>query len=178
MALALGTMRKGRELTLSDEERSRHIHVVGASGTGKSKLLEAMIRQDLLSGRGLCLIDPHGTLADSVIDWCAALNIDKHRRIHLIDPKDKNWVAGFNPLRFDPELDLMTRVDAMVATCAEVWGGEDLNQTPLLTTCLKLVFYALASNGLTLVEAVELTASSDPHAIRQRYPVLSQSLVF
>ena len=168
MAFALGTMRKGRELTLSDEERSRHIHVVGASGTGKSKLLEAMIRQDLLSGRGLCLIDPHGTLADAITEWCAAINIDKHRRIHLIDPKDKDWVAGFNPLRFDPDLDLMTRVDAMVATCAEVWGGEDLNQTPLLTTCLKLVFYALASNGLTLVEAVELTASSDPHAIRQR----------
>lgn len=168
MPFALGTMRKGRELTLSDEERSRHIHVVGASGTGKSKLLECMIRQDLLSGRGLCLIDPHGTLADAIVEWCAALNIDKHRRFHLIDPKDKDWVAGFNPLRFDPELDLNTRVDAMVETCAEVWGGEDLNQTPLLTTCLQLVFYALASNDLTLVEAVELTASSDPHAIRQR----------
>ena len=161
-------MARGASVNLTDEERSRHIHVVGASGTGKSKLLEAMIRQDLLSGRGLCLIDPHGTLADAIIDWCAALNIDKHRRIHIIDPKDQDWVAGFNPLRFDGEVDLHARVAAMVETCAEVWGGENINQTPLLTTCLELVFYALAVNGLTLVEAVELTASADPHAIRQR----------
>lgn len=172
MAFALGTMSKGRELSLTDEERSRHIHIVGASGTGKSKLLEAMIRQDLLaghlSGRGLCLIDPHGTLADAIIEWCAAMKIDKYRRIHIIDPKNRDWVPGFNPLRFDGVLDLNARVDAMVATCAEVWGGEDINQTPLLTTCLQIVFYALAAHGLTLVEAIELTSSTDPYAIRQR----------
>lgn len=166
--VALGATSKGRKLTLTNEERSRHIHIVGASGTGKSKLLEAMIRQDLFSGRGLCLIDPHGTLADAIVEWCAALNIQKHRRIHIIDPKDQAWAAGFNPLRFDGEMDLNARVDAMVATCAEVWGGEDINQTPLLTTCLQLVFYALAVNGLTLVEAIELTSSADPYAIRQR----------
>jgi len=168
MAYVLGTTSRGRELGLDKEERSRHLHVVGASGTGKSKLLESMIRQDILAGRGLCLIDPHGTLADAVVEWCAALNIGRHRRIHIIDPKDQTWAAGFNPLRFDGDIDLTARVNAMVATCAEIWGGEDIDKTPLLTTCLQLVFYALAINGLTLVEAVELTSSSDPKAIRER----------
>lgn len=168
MTLALGTVRRGRELRLSDEERSRHIHVVGASGTGKSKLLESLIRQDMLRGRGLCLIDPHGTLADSIIEWSAALKLETHRRIHVVDLKDEQWVAGFNPLRLQPGQHLTARVDAMVETCAEVWGGEDINQTPLLTTCLQLVFYALARHGLTLLEAVELTASTDPLALRER----------
>ena len=138
MVFALGTTRKGRTLGLSSEERSRHVHVVGASGTGKSKLLESMIRQDILSpsGHGLCLIDPHGTLADSIVEWCAALKIGKYRRIHVIDAKDETWAAGFNPLREGGGIDLNARVGAMVATCAEVWGGEDINQTPLLTTCL------------------------------------------
>lgn len=170
MTLTLGTTGKGRDLRLTSEERSRHIHVVGASGTGKSKLLESMIRQDILtpSGHGLCLIDPHGTLADAIVEWCAALDIGKHRRIHVIDAKDESWAAGFNPLREGGGIDLNARVGAMVATCAEVWGGEDINQTPLLTTCLELVFYALAVNKLTLVEAVELTSSADLHTIRQR----------
>ena len=170
MVFALGTTRKGQTLGLSSEERSRHIHVVGASGTGKSKLLESMIRQDILSpsGHGLCLIDPHGTLADAIVEWCAALKIGKYRRIHVIDAKDETWAAGFNPLREGGGIDLNARVGAMVATCAEVWGGEDINQTPLLTTCLELVFYALAVNKLTLVEAVELTSSADIHTIRQR----------
>lgn len=168
MSFALGTTSRGQKLRLTDEERSRHLHLVGASGTGKSKLLESMIRQDILKGRGLCLIDPHGTLADAVAEWCAALNIDKRRRVHLIDPKDGNWSAGFNPLRSDTGIDLDARVNTMVETCAEVWGGEDINQTPLLATCLQLVFHALAANDLTLVEALELTSSSDQHLIRQR----------
>jgi hypothetical protein len=168
MVMTLGTTSRGRPLRLTDEERSRHVHVVGASGTGKSKFLESMIRQDLLSGRGLCLIDPHGTLAKAVVGWAASLNLHRHRRIHLIDPKDDDWSTGFNPLAYNNPVDLTARVDAMVGTCAEVWGGENINQTPLLTTCLQLVFYALAVNQLTLVEAVELTASSDPHAIRAR----------
>jgi hypothetical protein len=168
MSLRLGTTRNGNPLALTDEQRSRHIHVIGASGTGKSKLLEAMIRQDILAGRGLCLIDPHGKLADDIVQWCSALRIGDHRRVHVIDPKDRAWAAGFNPLRMDDAGEIVARVDAMVATCAEVWGGEDINQTPLLTTCLQLVFYALAVNELTLVEAVELTSSSDPEAIRAR----------
>ena len=103
MGFSLGTTRKGRTLSLTSEERSCHIHVVGASGTGKSKLLESMIRQDILSpsGHGLCLIDPHGTLADPIVEWCAALKIGKHRRIHVIDPADGEWSVGFNPLRLD-----------------------------------------------------------------------------
>lgn len=168
MTMTLGTMSRGRQLRLTDEERSRHVHIVGASGLGKSKLLESMIRQDLLAGRGLCLIDPHGSLARAVIGWAASLNLHRHRRIHLIDPKDEDWSTGFNPLAYSNPIDLTARVDAMVGTCAEVWGGENINQTPLLTTCLQLVFYALAVNQLTLVEAVQLTASSDPHAIRAR----------
>lgn len=168
MSLALGTTRRRRTLALTDEERSRHVHIVGASGTGKSKLLEALIQQDILVGRGLCLLDPHGTLADAVVDWCSAIKIGDRRRIHVVDLKDDAWCTGFNPLGAHAARDVEARADAMVATCAEVWGGDDINQTPLLTTCLQLLFYALAMNRLTLVEAVELTASRDPHAIRAR----------
>lgn len=168
MSLPLGTTSRGRPLSLSEEERSRHIHILGASGTGKSKLIEAMVQADILAGRGLCLIDPHGTLADSVVEWCAALGVEKHRRIHLIDLHDLEWTAGFNPLHVWPGQQVEARVDAMVATCAEVWGGEDLNATPLLSTCLQLMFYALAENRLTLAESLALTESADSGAVRKR----------
>lgn len=168
MALPLGTTGWGRQLALTDEQRSRHIHIVGASGTGKSKLLESMIRDDIFTGRGLCLIDPHGTLADAIAAWCAALRLGEHRRIHYVDPKDMEWSLGFNPLHVAAPSLLQARVDAMVGTCAEVWGGEDLNQTPLLTTCLQLIFYALAANNLTMLEAVELTATADVGHLRKR----------
>jgi hypothetical protein len=178
MALSLGDTRRRRQLTLTDEERSRHVHVVGASGTGKSKLLESLIRQDILAGRGLCVIDPHGTLVDSIVQWCAAVDANKHRRIHVVDLKEETWSAGFNPLELRSGQDIEARVDAMVATCAEVWGGEDLNQTPLLSTCLQLLFHALAANELTLVESVEMTSSLDPAGLRRRLTTGLENAVY
>jgi putative protein kinase ArgK-like GTPase of G3E family len=37
------------------------MHIVGTTGKGKSKLLEHLIFQDVVAGRGVALIDPHGT---------------------------------------------------------------------------------------------------------------------
>ena len=158
MPLELGRTRRKR-LALNDEERSRHVHIVGASGTGKSKLIESMVRQDILAGRGLCLIDPHGTLAEATAAWCASRGFDQYRKIHVIEPGNLDWCAGFNPLRLDGQTETAVRVDAMVAACAQVWGGENTNATPLLKKCLRAVFYTLAIRNLTLAEAPILTSS-------------------
>jgi len=84
MSLTLGTTKRGK-LRLTDEERSWHLQVLGGSGRGKSSLLESMIRQDILALRGLCLIDPHGTLADDILAWCASRRVNEARKIHVID---------------------------------------------------------------------------------------------
>jgi hypothetical protein len=143
------------------------MQILGGSGRGKSSLLEHMVRQDILAGRGLCLVDPHGTLADSIVAWCASRRLNDLRRIHIIEAADLNWSASFNPLRLDGFSDPSVRVDAMVAACAQVWGGEDTTKTPLLRKCLTAVFYALAVRGLTLVEGAELINSTDPHQVRR-----------
>jgi hypothetical protein len=47
--------------------RNKGIYIIGLPGTGKSTLMLSMIRQDILNGKGVCLIDPHGDLAESVL---------------------------------------------------------------------------------------------------------------
>lgn len=158
--------RGGKDFKINDEERSRHLHVVGASGTGKSRFLEMLVRQDIYAGRGVCVIDPHGPLADSVMAYCASLNMDRRRRIHLVELADPEWCLGFNPLHADGVTDTSFRTDAMLDTFSEVWGGEETDKTPLLATCLELVFYALVTNRLTLVEANALTRGSDEGGVR------------
>ncbi|MEI9932661.1 MAG: type IV secretion system DNA-binding domain-containing protein [Rhizomicrobium sp.] len=111
----IGIASDGRRVSLTDKERARHIHILGSIGTGKSKLLEHMIRQDIAVGRGLCLLDPHGTLADKIEEWCALRGLGGIRRIHLVRPGDDRMVPGFNPLRAVPGEALSVRVDAMVA---------------------------------------------------------------
>jgi len=50
-------------------DRYDHMHIIGTTGKGKSKLLEHMIYQNIIFGRGTALIDPHGNLADDVLSY-------------------------------------------------------------------------------------------------------------
>lgn len=58
----LGVTATRRQVRLAEEDRARHTYIVGATGTGKSTLLLNLALQDIVEGRGLILIDPHGDL--------------------------------------------------------------------------------------------------------------------
>jgi hypothetical protein len=127
-----------------------------------------MIRQDIIAGNGLCLIDPHGTLYDKVVQWCALNDVEERRQIHLFEPTVEGWTFGFNPLAFNVsdryEADYC--VDSVMKVFSQVWGGEDTTKTPLLKRCLKMTLFTLVANGMTLVEARDLTSAEDPRKIR------------
>jgi len=61
----LGRASTGERIDLSPRDRARHVYVIGATGTGKSTLLLNLIRQDMMAGEGVIVIDPHGDLADA-----------------------------------------------------------------------------------------------------------------
>jgi hypothetical protein len=79
---------------LTIEERLRHVHVIGATGSGKSYLLTQLIRQDLEQDHGVCVIDPNADLIDACINY-----IPKHRLkdVILIDPSSE-FSPGINLL--------------------------------------------------------------------------------
>jgi len=52
---------------IKDKDRLQHIYVIGKSGTGKSTLLENMAISDIERGNGLCVIDPHGDIAEDIL---------------------------------------------------------------------------------------------------------------
>jgi predicted amidohydrolase len=86
---------------LSDEERMKHTYIVGKTGTGKSTLLSRMIEQDIRRGRGVCVIDPHGDLVDSVL---AKVPDDRISDVILFDPASTDQPFGLNLLEFDPNI--------------------------------------------------------------------------
>jgi hypothetical protein len=78
--LFVGWNAVGKPVTVSAKiRRATHTHVIGGSGTGKSKFLEWMIRRDLHEGQGLCVLDWHGTLYKNVLEWCAYHDIGLRR---------------------------------------------------------------------------------------------------
>ena len=70
-------------------------NIIGKTGTGKSTLLETLLRQDIESGQGLALIDPHGDLVEKIERLIPA-----HRKNDLIyfNVPDPSNTLGFNPL--------------------------------------------------------------------------------
>ncbi len=76
-------------------DRRRHLYAVGKSGSGKSKLLELLVYSDIINGRGVGVLDPHGDLVDNVLEF-----VPEHRIKDVIyfDPSDINFPISFNPL--------------------------------------------------------------------------------
>lgn len=104
-------------------DRRAHMYVVGKTGTGKSSLLEGMIRQDILAGNGVALFDPHGDLAERLVAW-----IPEARRPDLIylDVPDPTQPFGFNPLQDVPPLRRSLAangiVEALKKLFDDAWG--------------------------------------------------------
>lgn len=152
----------GKNIILNDDIRSTHMQIIGASGEGKSKLMEHLIREDIRKGNGVCLIDPHGYLYNDVLTWCADRNIEsirplsqggaKNYKVRLLNPSKEEWSFGFNPLATDPA-NISFHVDSMVKAVSKVWGGENSDKTPLLKRILRILFHGLSENNLTLLEA-------------------------
>jgi hypothetical protein len=85
---------------IKEEDRKIHFYVVGASGAGKSKFLEFLIRQDIAKSNGFGVVDPHGDLVEDVKSYLAlALTKEElEERVVLIDPTDEKYTVAFNPL--------------------------------------------------------------------------------
>ena len=80
---------------LSPDHRVRHMHVIGASGTGKSTLLFNLIQQDIENGQGVAVLDPHGDLIKRILGIIPESRIDD---VVLVDPSDDEYSVGFNIL--------------------------------------------------------------------------------
>jgi len=76
-------------------DRRRHVYIIGKTGMGKSTLLENMIFSDIEAGKGVGVIDPHGDLAEAVLNFIPTRRIND---VILIDPSDQEYAVAFNML--------------------------------------------------------------------------------
>jgi hypothetical protein len=171
IAITLGTTAFGEPIFLPLQPRLEHMRMLGATGSGKTNAFEYMIRQDILAGRGVCVVDPHGnhpgSLYRNLIVWLHESGIAKSRKIHLIDPNATSHTVGFNPLdRPDSELQYSVIAEAVFEAFERMWGDEDGNSKPTIQRVLTATFTALSERQLTLAEARLLFDPDDSHGIR------------
>ncbi len=111
---------RGKEVSfgIRAKDRQRHMYVVGKTGMGKSTLLENMAAQDIQNGEGMAFIDPHGSAAETLLEY-----VPKHRI------KDVVYFAPFdldNPVAFNVMEDVGSDkrhlvVSGLMSTFKKIW---------------------------------------------------------
>ena len=111
-------------VTFSIEDRCKHTHIIGATGTGKSTLIANLMLQDIQKGLGLVLFDPHGDLIDDVI---ALLPEERMKDVVLLDPADTDFPIGLNILQAHTDIEREILSSDLVASFrryATSWGDQ------------------------------------------------------
>ena len=84
-----------RNIFMGEEDRMKHMYIIGRTGTGKTEFLKSMIIQDMRAGKGLCFLEPHG---DGIEELLELVPPERAEDVILFDPTDEERPIGFNPL--------------------------------------------------------------------------------
>src|ERR1700694_6053249 len=107
------------ELALTETDRLKHMLVIGKTGRGKTTLLKNIAIQDMHTGRGVGVIDPHGDFSRDLLDQIPR---SRTRDLIYIDPEDQERVVTFNVLASVPRNRIASAAAGIVAALKAVWG--------------------------------------------------------
>jgi hypothetical protein len=139
-----------RPVALTPGDARHHLHLVGATGSGKSTLICNLALQDIQAGRGVIVIDPKGDLVNDLLERLPEQALG---RLVLLDPDEADAPPSLNVLE-GPDPDLVT--DHLVGILHRIWHAywgpriDDVLRASLLTL--------LRRPGATLAEVPRLLA--------------------
>jgi len=140
-----------RRTLLSLDQLSIHMHLVGSSGMGKSKLLEHLVRSLIDLKKGVCVIDPHGDLYQKLLKYVVRKRLEK--KVILFDPNDRDWAVGLNYLEYDEKnFSPTSHASLVMRGISRVFGDENQDTKPQLSRWERDALIPLVQTGQTLVE--------------------------
>ncbi|MDO8486752.1 MAG: type IV secretion system DNA-binding domain-containing protein [Candidatus Curtissbacteria bacterium] len=89
-----------KEIFLSDEDRRRHVYIIGKTGTGKTQQLVHMVMQDIRAGHGVAFIDPHGDAVEEILEMVPP---ERAEDVIYFNPADTERPIGMNMLEAQTE---------------------------------------------------------------------------
>lgn len=141
---------------IKETDRFGHIYCIGKTGVGKSTLLLNMAISDIHQGKGIALIDPHGDIAEAILDY-----VPQHRINDVIyfNAGDADYCVGFNPLEnIDPRYHHLA-ASGLISTFKKVWAD---SWGPRLEYILRFsVLSLLHYPGATLLDIQPLLTNYD-----------------
>jgi hypothetical protein len=135
------------------EARRRHLWMLGKTGMGKSTLMKNIMAQDLAAGRSFCLLEPHGDLAEGVLQ-----HVPKRRKNDIIyfDPADDNGRITFNPLMVPKGSDRILVADGVLSAFQKVFGMDESQAPRLLHIFRNCLMSLVETPNATLLDVQRL----------------------
>lgn len=110
---------EGKLFGIRQADRRSHMYALGKTGTGKSTLLETLIRQDIAAGDGAALFDPHGDLVERV---AASVPTERQGDLIYLDAPNQARTFGFNPLERVPPARRSLAASALLEVFKKIWS--------------------------------------------------------
>lgn len=152
---------------LAPNDLVQHTLILGATGSGKSSLLEHLAQYHFREQRGFTLIDLHGDLYTRVAAWAAAA---KPKHLVLIDFTRPETLPGWNLLTRLDGVDIGRQVDLLVGVLKRLYAGEDVASWSWGVKVEEITRYALRAciESAVPITLVELRSFFLIPAVRQR----------
>ncbi len=157
------------------EDRRRHMYIIGQTGAGKSWNILRMIAQDIYNGDGVCLMDPHGELAEMVLERVPP---ERAEDVIYFNAADYERPFGFNLMDWQNEQDKHRVVNGFIALLKKLFDPNDQGIVgPILERSVRnAMLTAMSEKGSTLVEVVRIL--TDEQWVKEKWiPIIQDDLV-
>ncbi len=161
---------------LTDDDRSRHMYLIGQTGSGKSTVMYHMAKDDIAKGRSLAVVDPHGDLAE---DLLAAVPESRADDLIYFNPFDIKHPIGINLLELTPgldedELELEKELvcESVISIFRRVFNKDENTDAHRIEYILRNTIYtAFSIEGATIFTIYDLL--NDPDVRKKIVPTLT-----
>lgn len=159
---------------IQDDDRRRHMYIIGKTGVGKSELLKQMILQDIAEGKGVAVIDPHGDLIEDILQMVPPQRAED---VILFDPSDTERPLGLNMLEAQTEQEKHYIVSSIVGLMYKLY---DPNKTGIIGPRFEhairnAMLTVMSEPGSTFIEVVRVL--TDANFVQELLPKVSDPIV-
>lgn len=163
-----------RPVYIQEDDRRRHMYIIGKTGTGKTELLKDLIMQDIRAGHGLCFMDPHG---DAVEDILRMIPPERAEDVIYFDPADEDRPMGMNLLEAGSEQQMHFVATAIINLMYKLY---DPYKTGIIGprfehSVRNAMLTAYEVPGATFIEVVRIL--TDPAFVQELIPKIKDPMV-
>jgi hypothetical protein len=149
-----------KKVYLQTDDRKRHTYIIGQTGTGKTELIKHLVYQDIVGGKGLAFIDPHG---DAIEDILAKIPPERADDVIYFDPGDTQYPPGLNILEAKTEEGKHLIINSFIALLYKLYdpNRQGIMGPQLERTVRNVMLTAMEEEGNSLIEVLRLLIDPD-----------------